>query len=123
MAEQTKLICIGCPKGCNMIIKHTGKTIEEVTNYGCKTGFEYAHTEFTEPKRIITTTVKVKSGELPFAPVKTKKPVNKEKIFECMKAISKIEIESPIKVGDVIMTNLAGTGVDLVSTRNIKKIS
>lgn len=121
--EETKLICIGCPKGCNMIVEHTGKHIEEVKDYGCKIGLEYAKNEFTQPKRIITTTVKIKSGNLPFVPVKTKDPVDKDKIFEVMKVISKIQIESPVKVGDVVMSNLAGTGVDLVCTRNIQKVS
>ncbi|PKM93336.1 MAG: molybdopterin oxidoreductase [Firmicutes bacterium HGW-Firmicutes-1] len=121
--EETKLICIGCPKGCNLNITHTGKTIHEVADYSCKIGLEYAKTEFIEPKRIITTTVKIKSGNLPFVPVKTMNPVNKEKIFEIMKIISKLEIESPVKIGDVVMSNLAGTGVDLVCTRNIEKVS
>ncbi|KNZ41808.1 DUF1667 domain-containing protein [Acetobacterium bakii] len=121
--EEKKIICIGCPKGCSLRIEHVGKTIHEIADYGCKIGLEYAENEFTQPKRIITTTVKLKSGYLPFVPVKTKEPVNKEKIFEIMKLISKLEIESPVKVGDVVMSNLAGTGVDLVCTRNIEKAS
>lgn len=120
--EEKMLICIGCPKGCNLKIEHIGKTIHEIIDYGCKIGLEYAKTEFIQPKRIITTTVKLNSGYLPFVPVKTKEPVNKEKIFEIMKVISKLEIESPVKVGDVVLSNLAGTGVDLVCTRNIKKV-
>ena len=63
---------------------------------------------------------KLKSGDLPFVPVKTKEPVNKEKIFEVMNVISELEIESPVRVGDVVVSNIAGTGVDLVCTRNIK---
>lgn len=121
--EETKLICIGCPKGCNMKIEHIGKQIETVKDYGCKIGLEYAKTEFTRPKRIITTTVKIKSGNLPFVPVKTKDPVDKSKIFEVMKVISKMEIESPVEVGDVVISDIAGTGVDLVCTRNIEKVS
>jgi len=121
--EEKKIICIGCPKGCALTIKHTGKTINEICDYNCKIGLEYAENEFVQPKRIITTTVKLKSGYLPFVPVKTKEPVNKEKIFEIMKVISKLEIESPVKVGDVVLSDLAGTGVDLVCTRNIQKVS
>lgn len=121
--EEKKITCIGCPKGCALTIKHTGKTIDEICDYNCKIGLEYAKNEFVQPKRIITTTVKLKSGYLPFVPVKTKEPVNKEKIFEIMKVISKLEIESPVKVGDVVLSDLAGTGVDLVCTRNIQKVS
>ncbi|WP_373481470.1 DUF1667 domain-containing protein [Acetobacterium sp.] len=121
--EVTKLICIGCPKGCNMTVEHSGKVIDKILDYGCKIGLEYAKNEFAEPKRIITTTVKIKAGELPFVPVKTKDPVNKEKIFAVMKEISKLEIDSPVKVGDVVISDIAGTGVDIVCTRNIKKVS
>ncbi|OFV71771.1 DUF1667 domain-containing protein [Acetobacterium wieringae] len=121
--EVTKLVCIGCPNGCGLTVEHSGKTIEKISDYGCKIGLEYAKNEFTEPKRIITTTVRVKAGDLPFVPVKTKDPVNKEKIFVVMKEISELEIESPVHVGDVIRSNIAGTGVDLVCTRNIKKVS
>lgn len=121
--EVTKLVCIGCPKGCNLTVEHSGKTIEKISDYGCKIGLEYAKNEFTEPKRIITTTVKINGGDLPFVPVKTKNPVNKEKIFAVMKEISKLEIESPVQVGDVVISDIAGTGVDIVCTRNIKKVS
>lgn len=121
--EVTKLVCIGCPKGCNLTVEHSGKTIEKISDYGCKIGLEYARNEFTEPKRIITTTVKIKAGDLPFVPVKTKDPVNKEKIFAVMKEISELEIESPVKVGDVVISDIAGTGVDIICTRNIKKVS
>lgn len=115
-----KFICIGCPKGCSLKVEHTEKTIHEISDYSCKIGLKYAQTEFTQPKRTITTTVKLKSGDLPFVPVKTKEPVNKEKIFEVMNVISGLEIESPVRVGDVVVSNIAGTGVDLVCTRNIK---
>jgi len=121
--EEKKLICIGCPKGCGITIKHTGKIINEITGYSCDNGLKYAKTEFTEPKRIITTTVKLNNGSLPFVPVKTKEAVNKEKIFEVMKVITQLELDSPVKVGDIVMPNIAGTGVDLVCCRSIKKVS
>lgn len=119
--QEKEIICIGCPKGCQMTVKHTNKKIEEVLGYGCKIGLQYAKDEFTAPKRIITTTVKLKSACLPFAPVKTKEAIPKEKIFEIMNEIQELEVESPVKVGDILYSNLAGTGVDLVCTRNIKR--
>lgn len=121
--ESKKIICIGCPKGCSLEVQHNEKKIHKINGYNCKIGLKYAETEFTEPKRTITTTVKLKSGVLPFVPVKTKDPVNKEKIFEVMNVIRKLEIESPVKVGDIVISNIAGTGVDLICTRNIKKVS
>lgn len=121
--EEKKLICIGCPKGCSITIEHTGKTINTITGYNCDNGLKYAQNEFTEPKRIVTTTVKINGGMLPFVPVKTREAVNKEKIFDVMKVVSQVAINSPVQVGDVIVADIAGTGVDLVCTRSIKKVS
>lgn len=120
MIHNTRIICIGCPKGCGIDIKHDGEKIESVSGYSCKNGLEYAKNEFMAPKRVLTSTVKVKSGELPYVPVKTKTPILKEKIFDCMKEISQLEINSPVKIGAVIKADIAQTGVDLIATRNIK---
>lgn len=119
--EEKKIICIGCPKGCDLKINHIGKEIQEILNFGCEVGLEYAKNEFIQPKRIITTTVKLNSGSLPFVPAKTREPVNKERIFEIMNIISGLEVQAPIKIGDIILKNIGETGVDLVCTRNIKK--
>ncbi|MBV7273432.1 DUF1667 domain-containing protein [Clostridium sp. PL3] len=120
--EETKIICIGCPKGCNIAISHEGKTIENIDGYGCKNGLDYAQNEFTAPKRTVTSTVRIKSGELPVISVKTRDAILKNKIFECMFEINKIEIEAPIKLGTVIKANIAQTGVDLISTETIDRI-
>jgi CxxC motif-containing protein len=122
MAEDTKIICIGCPKGCHININYEGKTINSVSDYGCKIGFQYAQNEFTKPTRIVTTLVKVKNGELPMVPVKTRNPIDKVKIFECMNTIRELEVEAPISIGTVVKSNLNDTGVDLVATKNIKKV-
>lgn len=122
MIEERKMICIGCPKGCSLSINHDGKEIKSIDGYSCKNGLEYAQNEFTAPKRILTSTVKVKFGELPVVPVKTKTPILKDKIFECMSEINKLEVESPIKIGTVIKVNIAQTGVDLITTETINRM-
>lgn len=122
MNEETKIICIGCPKGCSMKVIHDGKNIESVEGYSCKNGLEYAKNEFTEPKRTVTSTVKVKFGEFPVVSVKTKNSIPKNKIYECMREINELELESPLKIGTVVKTNIAQTGVDLIATNIVNKI-
>lgn len=119
MTEEKTIICIGCPKGCNIKIKHDNGSIQEISGYTCKNGLEYAKNEFTSPKRVLTTTVRIKNGELPLLSVKTKTAISKGKIFECMKEISKITVEAPVEIGTVIKPDIAGTGADLVATKNI----
>lgn len=122
MIEVRKMICIGCPKGCSLSINHAGSNIKSIEGYSCKNGLEYAQNEFTAPKRTLTSTVKVKFGELSVVPVKTKTPILKDKIFECMREINKLEVESPIKIGTVIKVNIAQTGVDLITTETINRM-
>ena len=117
--EQTKIICIGCPKGCPITISHEGKEIKEIKGYGCKNGETYAQNEFTAPVRIFTSTVRVKNGDLALVPVKTKSSVPKNMLMECAKESCRIEVEAPVNVGDVICEDFCGTGVPLVAARDI----
>jgi CxxC motif-containing protein len=119
VTEEKVIICIGCPKGCSIKVMHDGGSIQGISGYTCKNGLEYAKNEFTSPKRILTSTVRIKNGVLPLLPVKTKGAISKDKIFECMKEISGITLEAPVVLGTVIKSDIGGTGVDLVATRSI----
>ena len=113
-----ELICISCPMGCHLKVNTETK---EVTGNTCKRGEIYGINEVTNPVRVITTTVKVKDGELPVIPVKTKAPIPKELNFKAMEVLNSIELQAPISMGDIIVKNILGTGVDVVATRNLKK--
>jgi len=116
---EKELICICCPKGCHLIVDAEAKN---VSGNGCLRGIEYGINEVTNPVRVITSTVKVENGEIAVVPVKTNKPIPKGLNFKCMKEINKVKINAPVKIGDVVIENVLGTGVDIVVTRNVKKI-
>ena len=78
--------------------------------------------EVTNPTRIVTTTVRVKNGSMPVVSVKTAQDIPKEKIFDCVEALRDVCVEAPVQIGDVILENAAGTGVDIVATGNVKQI-
>ncbi|KGG80942.1 molybdopterin oxidoreductase [Caloranaerobacter azorensis H53214] len=115
------MICIVCPIGCHLEIEKDEKSSLgfKVTGNQCKRGQEYAIEEITNPKRILTSTVKIKNAHLSRLPVRTNKPVPKDKIFECMKEINKVEVTAPIRVGDVIIKNILGTGADVLASRDM----
>ena len=117
--EQTKIICIGCPKGCSITVSHEGKEIKDIQGFSCKNGEIYARNEFTAPVRIFTSTVRVAHGDLALVPVKTKGAVPKGMLMECAKASCLIDVEAPISVGDVIVEDFCGTGIQLVACRDI----
>ncbi|MDI9482247.1 MAG: DUF1667 domain-containing protein [Bacillota bacterium] len=119
MPEKRELVCINCPIGCLMEVTLDGDTINSVKGYKCKRGLEYARAECTNPVRIVTSTVKVRNGCLPVVPVKTEKPIPKRMILDCMKEINRCCVKAPVKIGDIIVENLLGTGINIVATGNI----
>ena len=78
--------------------------------------------EVAEPTRIVTTTGRVKNGSMPVVSVKTAQDVPKGKIFDCVETLRDVCVEAPVQIGDVILENVAGTGVDIVATGNVKQI-
>ncbi len=118
--EKRELICIGCPMGCPLTVELEGSEIISVTGYTCKRGDVYARKEVTNPTRIVTSTVRVSGGSIDMVSVKTKEDIPKGKIFECVKALKGIEVPAPVHIGDVILENVADTGVDIVATKNVE---
>jgi CxxC motif-containing protein len=114
------LTCIGCPMGCQLIV-----TLDEegnfqfVTGYSCKVGKEYAPNEIANPTRMVTSVLLVPGTDTPLC-VKTAKPIPKGLIFDCLKEIRNAKVTLPVKIGDVIVPNVCGTGIDVVATRHLK---
>ena len=120
--EGKEIICISCPKGCRITVQNRGEEIISITGNDCPKGIKYAEGEFINPLRILPTTVKVIGGELPLVSVKTEKAIPKKLLLEAMAEIAKIEVNAPVKIGQVIKDDLMGTGVSLIATRNIKRV-
>lgn len=116
-----ELTCIGCPIGCQLQAKLEGKEVIEVTGHTCRRGEEYAKKECTNPTRIVTSSVCVEDGEIGVVPVKTETDIPKEKIFDCIRALKGIVVKAPINIGDIIVENVLGTGVNIIATRKVNK--
>lgn len=118
--EQKSLTCIGCPLGCQIAVEVEKGEVISVTGNTCKRGDDYARKEVISPSRIVTSTVRVKDGNAPTVSVKTKSDIPKDKIFDCVKALKEVMVQAPIAIGDVIVENVAGTGVDIVATKGVE---
>lgn len=114
-----ELTCIGCPLGCAITVTMEGDTVTEVTGNTCPRGDAYARKEVTNPTRIVTSTVRVEGGVAAMVNVKTASDIPKDKIFDCVNAIKDVVAVAPVKIGDVILANVADTGVDIIAARNI----
>ncbi len=75
--------------------------------------------EVTNPTRIVTSTVKVEGGNAAMVSVKTKEDIPKGKIFDCVRALKDVTVKAPVHIGDVVLADVAGTGVDMVATKAV----
>lgn len=73
-------------------------------------------------KEIFTTLVRIKGAKYNVVSVKSSKPIDKSIWIECSKALSRIYVGAPIKIGDIVCKNILNTGVDIICTKNIDKI-
>lgn len=117
--ETRNLICISCPLGCPLKVELRDGKVERITGNSCKRGAIYGEKEVTNPTRIVTTTVRVEGAEEPVVPVKTAEDIPKGKIFDCIYALREICLKAPIHIGDVVIKNVADTGVDIVATKEV----
>lgn len=114
--ETINMTCINCPMGCSLIVKVDGDDIS-VTGNTCPRGEAYGKTEVTNPTRTVTSSIAVIGNDR--VSCKTQNPIPKDKIFDVMNEIKKARVNSPVKIGDVLIENVAGTGVNVVATKNI----
>jgi CxxC motif-containing protein len=118
---EKELTCIICPIGCKVTTYHKGGLITKIEGHQCKKGLEYVKEELLDPKRTLTTTVRVSGGVIPLVSVKTDRPIQKGKLLEVMDIISEIEVDAPVNIGDILLENLAQTYVDIIATKNVGK--
>ena len=115
-----EIICTVCPRGCHIMVEGEGDQVISVADYGCKRGLEYASSEYAHPVRILTTTVKMSGIENDLLPVRSNKPVPKEKLFDCMEVIRAAKVMLPVARYDVVIPDICGTGVDIVATKAVR---
>ena len=118
MEEITNIICVTCPKGCTLEVRHIGALVNEIKP-GCKRGHEYAQNELTDPRRNVATSVRVHGAIHPLLPVYTSAPFPKKLIPQLLAEIRRIEVETPVKMGEPVLKNALGSGVDILASRDM----
>ena len=125
MEEIRMLTCIGCPLGCaiNVTVDDTGEIVR-VQGNTCKIGTDYAKKEITNPTRMVTSLVRLRGATSGTRVVscKTRSDVPKSKIFDVIQDIRDITLNAPVRIGDIVKANVAGTGVDMVATKEISAV-
>jgi len=114
-----ELTCIECPQGCRIVVTLQDKKMLAITGNKCKQGKTYAMKECTYPERVLTSTVVAQDLPLKLVPVKTDKPIPKDRIFDVMEVVHKVCLQKGVKCGDIIVANVCELDVNLVATRSV----
>ena len=118
------LTCIGCPLGCSISVSLSNNgEVSKITGNTCKKGEEYARKGVTNPSRVVTSIVKINNGDVNMVSVKTAEDIPKGKIFDCMEALKKVTVTAPVQIGEVIIKNVCGTGVDVIATKKVNALT
>ena len=114
--EKKELTCIGCPVGCSITVKMEGEEIVSVEGNSCRIGDRYARSEVT-----LTSTALITGGVIPRVSVRTTRAVPKGKIADCMREIDRLRLQAPVSIGETVLKDIAGTGVDVIATKNVDR--
>lgn len=112
------MTCVSCPLGCSLKVEYEGDRVISVQGNECKRGIKYAQTEISNPTRMLTSTVKVRGGVRPLVPVKSETPLPKNRVLECMDIINDVVLDAPVKLGDVVISDILDTGIDVIATND-----
>ena len=119
MSETRDIICVTCPMGCTMHVVVADGQVQAVTGQSCKRGIAFAREEVLSPHRMLTTTVTVRNGTLPLAPVRSRSPLPKALLLPAAAELRKIVLCAPVQQGQLVTANILGSGIDIIASRDI----
>lgn len=124
MTEKIERIitCIVCPVGCEAKVTIEGGKAVKAEGLACSRGEEYVFGEVEAPMRDFFSIVGIEGGVAPVCPVRSTKPIPKDRIMDCSRELAELTVAAPVRIGDMVMHNVLGLGVDLVATRSIEAL-
>lgn len=112
--------CIVCPNSCLITVDEKDGELY-ITGQQCRRGEMFARNEHTCPMRMFTSTMKINGAELSRISVISSGEIPKEMMRDCQKELSKTVLNAPVKLGDIVIKNICGTGIDIVASRTLNK--
>jgi len=119
MKDEKSLICVTCPMGCGLDVALEDGQVVAVEGQGCKRGLAYAKDEIANPRRVVTTTVRVQAGRHPLLPVYTDGPFPRGQILELLAELRQVAVSAPVQAGQVILADALGTGIQVLASRDM----
>ena len=118
--EKKHFTCVICPIGCEIDAEVENGNLVSMEGNKCKKSEEFVLQELKEPMRVLTTTVRIRGAKWAMLPVRTDTPIPKRLFFDVMDDLANLELRAPVNVADVIVTNVHGTGANIIATRNMR---
>ena len=114
-----EMICIGCPLGCHLVVEQSEGGAWRIDGYSCKKGKTYALQEVSDPRRMVATTVAIEGALWRRLPVRTATPIPKDLMLPLCQHVHTLRLRAPVKMGDVVLRDALGTGIDVIATRSL----
>lgn len=118
--NEKDFVCVICPNSCRLTVWKDTDGEVHVSGNQCNRGEDYGVKEYTHPERMLITTMRIEGAKLPVIPVRSTKAIPKEHLLAAVKIVNEEVCEAPVKMGQVLITNILGTGIDVVSSRDME---
>ena len=112
-----ELVCICCPSGCRIRVEMEGNRILELEGNRCRKGYEYAAQEAVAPMRVLTGLMRAEGCEKPFA-VRSDRTIPKELMLQCAAEMKHYRPRMPVRIGDVMIRDIFGTGANIIAAQD-----
>ena len=124
--EVRRFHCTTCPSECTLAVevsRDAPGTLRATAVQGnrCPRGRAFAEQEITRPVRILATTVVVRGGDERLLPVRTTEPIPRDLHMQAMDLVRRISVDAPIRMGDVVIDDVLGTGTALVASVDVAR--
>ena len=118
--EEKEYICIVCPRSCAVRVSEAEDEPGGLRFRGheCGRGAKYARTEHYNPKRLLSTTVRVIGGVLSRLPVVSDAEIEKPMLGRCFGYLHGLTVQAPIRGGDVIVSDIMDSGVNIIAAQD-----
>lgn len=123
MTRTHAFLCVSCPVGCSLTVEEEEGVLVAVSGESCPRGRRYAETELKDPRRTFAGTVAVSGGALPVCPVRSRGGIPKELLADVARAVSQVVVEAPIVIGQVVIADICGSGIDITASRSLDRMS
>ncbi len=111
--------CTVCPSECHLAVTldEAGEVLQVAGN-SCPRGERFGRQEATCPMRVLASTARLagaQSGE-PLIPVRTREAIPLAQQAAAMEAVRHAQVTAPVTMGDVVIADICGTGVDVIAS-------